>query len=393
VRESAGVGGYGARAAAVLAAAILLGGCAEKAKHGAGSAARPVVSGVEVIVVQPVPRETAAEAVGTVRAKTVAAVAPQVMGRLTAVPVSEGMRVESGALLATIDDAAVRAQLSSAEGAVAEAEAAREEAERAVAQAEAGKSLAEKTFSRHEKLYADKVVTRQEYEEAEMRGTVAVKEHERAVQKRAQGTARVAQAKGAADAVRAQLAWAKVTAPFAGVVVEKRADAGSMAVPGVPILLLEDPRQYRFEAAVSETYLPLLKVGSTVRVLLDAGPGGEFPASVTEVIPTVDPASRTFMVKVDLPAGKARSGQSGRVRFAAGKGTVLAVPRRAVTRAGGTDGVFFVGDDNVAHLSPVTLGPEFGDRVEVLSGIPPGARVAVSPLEKLVDGAVVEPRR
>ena len=393
MRESAGVGGYGARAAAVLAAAILLGGCAEKAKHGAGSAARPVVSGVEVIVVQPVPRETAAEAVGTVRAKTVAAVAPQVMGRLTAVPVSEGMRVESGALLATIDDAAVRAQLSSAEGAVAEAEAAREEAERAVAQAEAGKSLAEKTFSRHEKLYADKVVTRQEYEEAEMRRTVAVKEHERAVQKRAQGTARVAQAKGAADAVRTQLAWAKVTAPFAGVVVEKRADAGSMAVPGVPILLLEDPRQYRFEAAVSETYLPLLKVGSTVRVLLDAGPGGEFPASVTEVIPTVDPASRTFMVKVDLPAGKARSGQSGRVRFAAGKGTVLAVPRRAVTRAGGTDGVFFVGDDNVAHLSPVTLGPEFGDRVEVLSGIPPGARVAVSPLEKLVDGAVVEPRR
>jgi RND family efflux transporter MFP subunit len=385
--------GIFARVAAVLSAAVLLAACGEKGKHGAGPVAPPVVSGVEVVTLQPVARETVAEAMGTVRAKTSAAVAPQMMGRLTAVLVAEGSHVPAGALLATIDDQSVRAQLSTAEGAVAEAESAREESERSVAQAEAGKTLAENTHARFRQLLAEKVVTQQEYDEVDAKRTVAVKEHERMLQKRAQADGKIAQAKGAADAARAALAYAKVTAPFSGVVVEKRADAGSMAVPGVPLFLVEDPGRYRIEASISETYLPLFKVGSAVQVVLDADPGVSFPAAVTEVVPTIDPNSRTFTVKADLPAGKARAGQSGKVRFAAGKGTALAVPKRAITRAGGSDGVFSVGDDNVARLSPVTLGAEFGDRVEVLSGLSAGARVAVSPVDRLVDGAVVEARK
>ena len=385
--------GYGARVAAVFMAAVLFAACGDKGKQGA-AVSRPVVQEVEVVVVRPVPRETTAEALGTVRAKTIAAVAPQMMGRLTAVLVAEGARVEAGALLATIDDQAVRAQLASAEGGVAEAESAREEADRAVAQAEAGKSLAEKTYARFRVLLAEKVVTPQEYDEVEMKRTVAVKEHERALQKTAQMDAKVTQAKGQAGAARIVLAYAKVIAPFAGVIVEKRADAGSMAVPGVPLFVLEDPRGYRIEASVSETYLPLLKVGTPVQGILDADPGKPFPAVVTEVVPEIDPASRTFTVKADLPAGRVRSGQSGKVRFAAGKGTVLAVPKRAITRAGGTDGVFTIGArDNVARLSMITLGAEFDERVEVLSGIEDGARVALSPIDKLTDGARVEVRR
>ena len=384
--------GYGARVAAVFMAAVLFAACGDKGKQGA-AVSRPVVQEVEVVVVRPVPRETTAEALGTVRAKTIAAVAPQMMGRLTAVLVAEGARVEAGALLATIDDQAVRAQLASAEGGVAEAESAREEADRAVAQAEAGKSLAEKTYARFRVLLAEKVVTPQEYDEVEMKRTVAVKEHERALQKTAQMDAKVTQAKGQAGAARIVLAYAKVIAPFAGVIVEKRADAGSMAVPGVPLFVLEDPRRHHIEASVSETYLPLLKVGTPVQGILDADPGKPFSAVVTEVVPTVDLNSRTFTVKADLPAGKARTGQSGRLRFAAGTGMVLAVPKRAITRVGGNEGVFFVGDDNVARLSPVTLGAEFDDRVEVLSGIEDGARVALSPIDKLSDGARVEVRR
>jgi RND family efflux transporter MFP subunit len=385
--------GFGARAAAIFATALFLAACGEKKGHGTGAVPRPAATGVEIVTVQPVPRETAAEAVGTVRAKTVAAVAPQTMGRLTSVLVEEGARVEAGGLLATIDDASVRAQLSSAEGAVAEAEAAREEAERAVAQAEAGRSLAEKTYERYRVLVAEKVVTPQEFDEVEARRTVAAQEHERAVKRREQLTGRIAQARGQADAARAALGWTKVTAPFSGVVVEKRADTGSMAVPGVPLFLLEDPRRHRIEASVPETYLPLLKVGTPVRVLLDAGGGREIPAAVTEVVPTIDPATRTFLVRADLPPGTARTGQSGRVRFAAGEGTALAVPKRAVTRAGGGDGVFVLADDNVARLSPVTLGAAFGDRVEVLSGLSPGARVAVSPVDRLADGDRVEIRK
>ncbi|MFA6147644.1 MAG: efflux RND transporter periplasmic adaptor subunit [bacterium] len=393
VTKISSIGARAATAAVILWMAAGFAACGEKGKQGT-AVSRPVVQGVEVIVVHPVPRETTAEALGTVRARTTAAVAPQVMGRLTGVAVSEGSVVAAGALLATIDDTTVRAQLSSAEGAVAEAEAAREEADRAISQAEASKALAEKTFERYRKLLEGKVVTQQEFDEVEMRRTVAAKELERAQQKRAQVSAKIVQARGQADAAKAMLAWTRVIAPFAGVIVEKRADAGSMAVPGVPLFLLEDPRRHRIEMFVSETYLPLLKKGTPVQVVLDAVPANPFTVAVTEVVPTIDPASRTFTVKADLPAGRARSGQSGKVRFAAGKGTVLAVPKRAVTRAGGSDGVFTVGaQDNVARLSMVTLGAEFDDRVEVLSGLTDGARVALSPIDKLSDGARVEVRR
>ena len=387
---------FGARAAAaamILSMAAGLSACGEKGKQEA-TISRPVVQDVEVVVVRPVPRETMAEALGTVRARTTAAVAPQVTGRLTGVAVSEGSVVAAGALLATIDDTTVRAQLSSAEGAVAEAEAAREEVDGAISQAEAGKTLAEKTFERFRTLLEGKVVTRQEFDEVEMRRIVAVKDLERAQQKRVQVSAKIAQAKGQADAAKAMLAWTKVTAPFAGVIVEKRADTGSMAIPGVPLFLLEDPRRHRIEVFVPETYLTLLRKGTPVQVALDADPGNPFPAVVTEVVPEIDPATRTFTVKADLPAGPARSGQSGKVRFAAGKGTVLAVPKRAITRAGGSDGVFTVGAlDNVARLSMITLGAEFDDRVEVLSGLSDGDRVALSPIDKLSDGARVEVRR
>jgi RND family efflux transporter MFP subunit len=373
--------------------AVGLSACGEKGKQGA-AVSRPVVQDVEVDVVRPVPRETIAEAPGTVRARTTAAVAPQVMGRLTGVAVSEGSVVAAGALLATIDDTTVRAQLSSAEGAVVEAEAAREEVDGAISQAEAGKALAEKTFERFRKLLEEKVVTRQEFDEIEMRRIVAVKELERAQRKRAQVSAKIAQARGQADAAKAMLAWTRVTAPFAGVIVEKRADAGSMAIPGVPLFVLEDPRSHRIEASVSETYLPLLKKGTPIQGILDADPGKPFSAVVTEIVPEIDPASRTFTVKADLPAGRARSGQSGKVRFSAGEGTVLAVPKRAITRAGGSDGVFTVGArDNVARLSMITLGAEFDGRVEVLSGLSSGERVALSSIDKLSDGARVEVRR
>jgi multidrug efflux system membrane fusion protein len=109
------------------------------------------------------------------------------------------------------------------------------------------------------------------------------------------------------------------------------------------------------------------------------------------VVPVVDPASRTFTVKVDLPRGaELRTGMFGRVLFPVGTDTILVVPRRAISHVGGYDAVYTVTADNVARLVMVTTGKAFGDGVEILSGIEPGARVAISPLEKLVDGARVE---
>ena len=142
------MGTWTRRAAILLlaAAAGVMAGCGEKERHGSGSAERPLVTDVEIVTAGAAPRERFAEVVGTVRARKAAAVASQVMGRITALSVAEGSRVEKGAVLATIDDTAIRAQLAAAEAMVVEAESGGEEVERAIAQAEAGRSLAEKTY-------------------------------------------------------------------------------------------------------------------------------------------------------------------------------------------------------------------------------------------------------
>jgi membrane fusion protein, multidrug efflux system len=373
--------------------AVLPAGCRENVQPGTAKDPRPVVTGVAVVSVSPSPQETIIEAVGTVRARTIAVVASQVMGRVTSIPVSEGSRVEKGALLATIDDAAIKAQAAAAEGMVAEAVAARDEAEGAVAQAEAGRTLAERTYARFVKLYEEKVITQQEFDEAEAKRTVAAKEYLRAVEKRAQTAGRIAQARGQSDAAKAMLSYTRVTAPFAGVVTGKKTDAGSMAVPGMPLLVLEDSRRYRLEAAVPEAHLSRLSVGSRAEVVLDTAPERPIPAAVSEIVPVVDPVSRTFLAKADVSGPGLRTGMYGRLRFSAGKEAVLAVPQAALSRAGGFDGVFVVTPDNVARLVVVKTGRPMGDRIEILSGLAPGSRVAVSPLDKLVDGAKVEIRK
>jgi RND family efflux transporter MFP subunit len=374
--------------------AATLAGCGEKGKHGPASAERPPVTGVEVVTAGAASRERFAEAVGTVRAKTIAAVSPQVMGRITSLPVTEGTRVEKGALLATIDDTQVRAQLAAAEAMVSEAKAGNEEIERAIAQAEAGRGLAEKTYGRFQKLFEEKVVTPQEFDEVEAKRTVAIKDYERALDKRAQGAAKIAQASAQADAARAMLSYTRVTAPFSGIITERKVDAGAMAVPGVPILVMEDPERYRLEASVPEAYSRALTAGSRVRVVLTTDPGKEILGTVSEVVPFIDPSSRTFAVKVDLPGGpRLRTGMFGRILFPTGREDLLVVPKRAVVQVGGYDGLYTVTADNVVHLVMVTTGKTFGDEVEVLSGIDPGTRVAVSLVDRLADGARVEVRK
>lgn len=383
------------RTVALIGAAALLAmaACGGKDKKSETPSAQQAVTGVEMVVVEGGLRETYADLVGTVRARNVAVVAPQAMGRILSMPVSEGMQVAAGGTIATLDDGALRAQLASAEGAVAEAQAAKEEAERAVAQAQAGRELAERTYARYAKLHQERVITPQEFDEVTTRGMLAVKDHERATSRRAQVESRIVQAQGQVRAVEAQLSWSKVAAPFAGVIVEKKADVGGMAMPGMPLVVIEDTRSYRIEASVPETQLSAVRVGARLEVTLDSAPGKTYAATVSEIVPSVDPGSRSFTVKAALPAPDLRTGLFGRVRLPVGKARVITLPRAAVVSRGGFDAVFSVTRDNVARLSMVKTGAIYGDRIEILSGVDAGDRVAVSKIDQLSDGVPLGPAK
>jgi RND family efflux transporter MFP subunit len=181
----------------------------------------------------------------------------------------------------------------------------------------------------------------------------------------------------------------RIAAPATGVVVDRRVEPGDLAVPGQPLLVLDDPRVYRLEALVGESAVGRVGLGQRVPVVLDAI-GRTLEGRVAEIIPAADPASRTVTVKLDLPAAPGlRSGLFGRARFPAGERQALLVPIAALVERGQLTAVYVVDDERVARLRLVTSGARRADRVEILSGLEAGERVVVEGASRLTDGARV----
>ena len=184
------------------------------------------------------------------------------------------------------------------------------------------------------------------------------------------------------------LGYAKITAPFDGVVTRKLADVGDLATPGKPLIETGRPAvRLQFEAAVPEAIIGKITLGAKlpVRVLSQ-----EREAVVSEIAPSADPGSRTFLVKLDLPsAPDLRAGQFGRVEIPVSETNVLRAPASAVIQRGQMELVFVV-IDNHAQLRLVKTGRRFGNEIELLSGVSAGEKVVTDGAASLVDGQAVK---
>jgi RND family efflux transporter MFP subunit len=179
--------------------------------------------------------------------------------------------------------------------------------------------------------------------------------------------------------------------PFAGLVTAKSVEPGILAAPGVPLLALERDGTYRLEASVEESRLSVIRVGQPVRVKLGSV-DRLLEARVSEIGPVVDSLSRSYIIKIDLPALPViRSGSFGRALFELGSRSVLTVPAAAVTDRGQLRSVL-VAENSLARTRLITLGQRVGDRVEVLSGLNAGDAVVISATREIADGTRVEVR-
>ena len=128
-----------------------------------------------------------------------------------------------------------------------------------------------------------------------------------------------------------------------------------------------------------------------MRVRIDALGAEDLVSRVEEVVPTADPASRSYIVKIGLGARKGlRSGLFGRAFFPGDERQVLTVPRKSVVERGQLKGVVVVDGARVAGLRLITTGREDGERVEVLSGLTAGERIVLEGGERVADGSRVE---
>lgn len=371
------------------AALLLLAGCGSPAPTETGAKAAP--TRVQVLTVAPTAWPNIYEATGTVRARTSAVISSKVMGYVREVRVAAGDRVREGQLLVALDARDLDAGYRQAEAAQTEARSAVPEADNAIAGAQASLNLAQATYRRMKDLFDKDSISNQEFDEATARLKLAQAGHEMAVARRAQLDSKIAQAAQAVASAEVMRSYAQLTAPFAGTVTAKSVDPGVLAAPGAPLLTIEREGAWRLEAAVEESKLPLIRTGQPVTVVLDAI-GRPIEGRVSEIVPAIDAASRSFTVKIDLPAiAQLRSGLFGRARFAFGTRQVLAVPAAAVTERGQLASVF-VADGGRARSRFVTLGQRAQDSVEILSGLNPGEQVVFPAPPSLADGAPVEVR-
>jgi RND family efflux transporter MFP subunit len=374
-----------------LTVLFLLAGCGSKTptEAAAGSAAAPIA--VRAITVAPAAWPDTYDAVGTVRARTAAVISSKVMGYVREVRVAAGDRVREGQPLVVLDSRDLDAAYRQAEAARNEAQSAVPEAENAIAGAHANLELAQATYKRIKDLLDKDSVSTQEYDEASAKLKVAQSGYQMALSKRAQLQSKIAQAEQAFASATVMRSYAQLNAPFAGTVTAKSVDPGALAAPGAPLLTIEREGDYRFEASAEESKLRLIRLGQPVAVSLDAL-GRTIEGRVSEIVPAIDAASRTFTVKIDLPAApQLRSGLFGRASFSFGTRQVLAVPPSAVTERGQLASVF-VADGGRANSRFITLGRQTAAGVEVLSGLNPGEKVVFPVPPGLADGSPVEVR-
>lgn len=382
---------------------LLAAACSKKPEASQPSA---MVQGAKIETVKVLSVDDYYEAVGTVRAKTSSVVAARIMGNILNIRVREGDRVHAGQTLIEIENRDAAVQIQKAQAGVRESSDAFAEAERNILAAEsardatrASESLAASTLNRYQTLFNRQSVSPQEFDEVRTKLEIARAERERADRVLQAARARQNQMRGRIDQAKADVSNARISAgysrlasPVSGVVVVRHVDVGSMAMPGAPLLTIENDANYQLQVSVEESQLNRIHLRDQARVIIEAIGAQELTCSVEEIVPTSDSNSRSYTVKLSLPnvdGSQLRSGLYGKARFISGARQVLAVPQKAISQTGQLVSVFVVDTSGTARMRLIKTGEKIGDRVEVLSGLNDGEQIVSETFAQLKDGTRV----
>ena len=282
----------------------------------------------------------------TVQARMRAALATRIPASVIELPWREGDRVAAGAVVARLDDAALRSGLAAAEVAA---------------------KAADVDLARFEALLKKGAATPKEAEESR---------------------ARAATTAAAVAAARDSLTYAVLCAPFEGIVASRHVNVGDVVSPGTTLIEIEGSGGLEARATVEVDVVAQLHPGLALEALVDGQPG-PLTATVRAVSASGDPATHRFEVRADLPAASGlRSGLFARLLVPSPAGIPrLLVPKGALFQSGGLTGVFVV-TGGTARLRWVAVGSEAGASTEIRAGVSAGEHVALEPAG-LVDGRSV----
>ena len=317
------------------------------------------------------------EAVGSIRPRTETRIEAQVTGKVLKVLVKAGDAVTRDTTLVTLEDREFATRLERAEQGLRSAKAAREEARQEVAAAEAAHMKAELQYKRIDKLFKDNVVSSRELEQARAEFLQTQAKANQSEDGLERAVAEVHQAQKLVEEAQITKNYTIIKAPDDGEVVKRLIEPGDLALPGKPLLILQTAGTFRLEAYVREGLIGRVRRGEELFVSIDSLKK-QVKGVVEEVIPSADPKTRTFLVKVGLPEViGAYPGMFCRLLVPSGERKAVLIPADAVIRVGQLETVKVRAGDAWQTVY-IKTGQTHDGLVEVLSGLDGSETVALS---------------
>jgi RND family efflux transporter MFP subunit len=326
---------------------------------------------VAVTIARPVSMGTSAITVsGQIEAAQTAVISTRIMGYITKMNVKAGDQVRRGQLLFTVSNEDLQAK--------------RAQADAQIAQAEAQFQNAKKDYDRFTALYKQQSATEKEVENFQLQYEAAKAGAEAARQLR--------------NEVNASFSYTNVVAPFDGIISAKNADAGSIANPGMPVLTLQASKGFRVAAGIPETQIADISIGANAIITLKSIER-VFTGTISEINPSSAVSGGQYPIKINIPADQYKGLYAGMYanvsiktknnRSGQETSDRILIPVSAVVRKDQLTGIYTKGENNKAVLRWIRLGEQYGNEVEVLSGLGKEESFIVNADGRLFNGASV----
>jgi RND family efflux transporter MFP subunit len=318
-------------------------------------------------------------------------------GRMRDVQV--GDEIPAGTALAHLRRSDYEAAFNSAAGQEHSMQGALDASQAELDRAKADQTKADQDFERAKALYADKAMTRPDYDAAVEHDTSALANVLAAVRQIEARRGQVAAALAQTASARIGLGDTNLTAPMPGVIVEKNVEPGSLVAAGTSAFTLDDTRVVKVNFGVPDSMLTHLKLGAAVPVQLQALQGRTLTGRITEIAASANRDSRVFNIEVTLPNPdrSLRVGMIASIRIdQANPQSVPLVPLTALmTAESGSNNysVFTVKERDgkqFVQLKSVRIGETFGKSVVIDEGLTPGERIVVNRTNQLSDGSPIQ---
>lgn len=288
----------------------------------------------------------------------------KLLGRIDFLSVEEGEKVKAGQTLVRVSSEGLQAKRTSIQANQQEAEA--------------NFRKVRKDFHRIETLYQKKSATEKELDEI----SYALEASK----------AKVTSLKNAMKEVDELLTYAHIRSPFDGYVTRKFMDKGDLATPGMPMLMIESFQELKVVAKIPEHQLKRITVNDEVEIEIGSLDKW-FTGTVTQLNPSSVAGNLQFEATIKLPKeanDEVKTGMYARVKVTSTQGKKIMIPRKAIVRQGQLNGIYTVNSQGKTTLRWLRLGKEFGNKVEVLSGLQPGEHYIAASEDKLEDGLTVQ---